>query len=57
VKRNYIIIGLTGMCCDSSHNWSTVMDGYQVFRTDRRGDKGVWVYIYDEAAVMYGAPQ
>lgn len=44
-------------CWNSSHNWSAVMGGYQVFRKDRQGDKGVWIHIWAKAALIHGAPQ
>uniref|UniRef100_A0A8C3FIA9 C-type lectin domain-containing protein n=1 Tax=Chrysemys picta bellii TaxID=8478 RepID=A0A8C3FIA9_CHRPI len=39
-SRNYDVIGITETWWDNSHDWSTVMDGYKLFRKDRQGRKG-----------------
>ncbi|XP_065409830.1 uncharacterized protein LOC135972960 isoform X1 [Chrysemys picta bellii] len=43
---NYDAIGITETWWDNSHDWSTVMDGYKLFRKDRQGRKGVGVALY-----------
>ncbi|CAM5114317.1 unnamed protein product [Natator depressus] len=46
MSRNYDVIGITETWWDSSHDWSTVMDGYKLFRKDRQGRKGGGVALY-----------
>ncbi|XP_065411777.1 uncharacterized protein LOC135973241 [Chrysemys picta bellii] len=43
---NYDVIGITETWWDNSHDWSTVMDGYKLFRKDRQGRKGGGVALY-----------
>ena len=38
--ENYDIVAITETWCDDSHNWSTAMDGYKLFRRDRQGRRG-----------------
>ena len=37
---NYDLVAITETWWDHSHDWSAVMDGYKLFRRDRRGRKG-----------------
>ncbi|CAM4648647.1 unnamed protein product [Lepidochelys kempii] len=46
MSRNYDVIGITETWWDNSHDWSTVMDGYKLFRKDRQGRKGGGVALY-----------
>ncbi|CAM4500218.1 unnamed protein product [Lepidochelys kempii] len=46
MSRNYDVIGITETWWDNSHDWSTVMDGYELFRKDRQGRKGGGVALY-----------
>ncbi|CAM5165610.1 unnamed protein product, partial [Eretmochelys imbricata] len=57
-SRNYDVIGITETWWDNSHDWSTVMDGYKLFRKDRQGrkDGGVALYVreqYDCSELKY----
>ncbi|CAM4574228.1 unnamed protein product [Lepidochelys olivacea] len=46
LSRNYDVTGITETCWDNSHDWSTVMDDYKLFRKDRQGRKGGGVALY-----------
>ncbi|CAM4394956.1 unnamed protein product [Caretta caretta] len=46
MSKNYDVIGITETWWDNSHDWSTVMDGYKLFRKDRQGRKGRGVALY-----------
>ncbi|XP_073188209.1 uncharacterized protein [Lepidochelys kempii] len=46
MSRNYDVIGITETWWDNSYDWSTVMDGYKLFRKDRQGRKGGGVALY-----------
>ncbi|CAM4502766.1 unnamed protein product [Lepidochelys kempii] len=46
MSRNYDMIGITETWWDNSHDWSTVLDGYKLFRKDRQGRKGGGVALY-----------
>ncbi|KAK4805287.1 hypothetical protein QYF61_004852 [Mycteria americana] len=39
-QENYDMVAITEMWWDDSHNWSAAMDGYKLFRRDRRGRRG-----------------
>jgi len=39
-QDGYDLISITETWWDDSHNWSTEMDGYKLFRRDRRGKRG-----------------
>ncbi|CAM4601352.1 unnamed protein product [Lepidochelys olivacea] len=59
MSKNYDVIGITETWWDNSHDWSTVMDGYKLFRKDRQGRKGggVALYVreqYDCSELRYG---
>ncbi|XP_065421532.1 uncharacterized protein LOC101931368 isoform X1 [Chrysemys picta bellii] len=43
---NYDVIGITETWWGNSHDWSTVMDGYKLFRKDKQGRKGGGVALY-----------
>nr|XP_048704947.1 uncharacterized protein LOC125636205 [Caretta caretta] len=45
-SRNYDAIGITETWWGNSHDWSTVMDGYKLFRKERQGRKGGGVALY-----------
>ncbi|KAK4811271.1 hypothetical protein QYF61_023323 [Mycteria americana] len=40
-QENYDMVAITETWWDDSHNWSAAMDGYKLFRRDRRGRRGV----------------
>ncbi|CAM5117140.1 unnamed protein product [Natator depressus] len=46
MSGNYDMIGITETWWDNSHDWSTVMDGYKLFRKDTQGRKGGGVALY-----------
>ena len=45
-QATYELVALTETWGHHSHDWSTVMDGYKLFRRDRRGRKGGGVSLY-----------
>ncbi|KAK4819787.1 hypothetical protein QYF61_011387 [Mycteria americana] len=45
-QENYDTVAITETWWDDSHNWSAVMDGYKLFRRDRRGRRGGGVALY-----------
>lgn len=38
-QADYDLVAIVEPCRDHSHNWSTVMDGYKLFRRNRQGRK------------------
>ncbi|KAK4823680.1 hypothetical protein QYF61_005651 [Mycteria americana] len=45
-QENYDMVAITETWWDNSHNWSVAMDGYKLFRRDRRGRRGGGVALY-----------
>ncbi|RMC21758.1 hypothetical protein DUI87_02627 [Hirundo rustica rustica] len=45
-QRNYDIVAITETWWDDSHSWSTALDGYKLFRRDRKGRRGGGVALY-----------
>jgi len=45
-QDSYYLVAITETWCDDSHEWSAVMDGYKLFRRDRRGKTGNGVALY-----------
>ncbi|KAK4810629.1 hypothetical protein QYF61_007366 [Mycteria americana] len=45
-QENYDMVAITETWWDDSHNWSVAMDGYKLFRRDRRGRRGGGVALY-----------
>ncbi|KAK4811010.1 hypothetical protein QYF61_015714 [Mycteria americana] len=45
-QENYDMVAIMETWWDDSHNWSAVMDGYKLFRRDRRGRRGGGVALY-----------
>ncbi|KAK4810673.1 hypothetical protein QYF61_007473 [Mycteria americana] len=45
-QENYDTVAITKTWWDDSHNWSAAMDGYKLFRRDRRGRRGGGVALY-----------
>ncbi|KAK4829261.1 hypothetical protein QYF61_002653 [Mycteria americana] len=45
-QENYDMVAITETWWDDSHNWSAAMDGYKLFRRDRRGRRGGGVALY-----------
>lgn len=33
--ENYDLIAITGMCWEDSHDWNTLIKGYELFESDR----------------------
>ncbi|KAK4823433.1 hypothetical protein QYF61_002119 [Mycteria americana] len=46
-QENYDIVAITETWWDDSHNWSAAMDGYKLFRRDRRGRRGLGLELND----------
>ncbi|PKU36680.1 adaptin ear-binding coat-associated protein 1 [Limosa lapponica baueri] len=45
-QENYDIVAITETWWDDLHNWSTAINGYQLFRRDRQGRRGGGVALY-----------
>ncbi|KAK4810944.1 hypothetical protein QYF61_013352 [Mycteria americana] len=45
-QENYDMVAITETWWDDSHNWSAAMNGYKLFRRDRRGRRGGGVALY-----------
>ncbi|KAK4829760.1 hypothetical protein QYF61_006484 [Mycteria americana] len=45
-QENYNTVAIMETWWDDSHNWSAAMDGYKLFRRDRRGRRGGGVALY-----------
>ncbi|KAK4815696.1 hypothetical protein QYF61_006679 [Mycteria americana] len=45
-QENYDMVAITETWWDDVHNWSAAMDGYKLFRRDRRGRRGGGVALY-----------
>ncbi|KAK4823963.1 hypothetical protein QYF61_008349 [Mycteria americana] len=45
-QENYDMVAITETWWDDSHNWSAAMDGYKLFRRNRRGRRGGGVALY-----------
>ncbi|KAK4810957.1 hypothetical protein QYF61_013365 [Mycteria americana] len=45
-QENYDMVAITETWWDDSHNWSAAMNGYKIFRRDRRGRRGGGVALY-----------
>ncbi|KAK4813839.1 hypothetical protein QYF61_001937 [Mycteria americana] len=45
-QENYDMVAITETRWDDSHNWSAAMDGYKLFRRDRRGRRAGGVALY-----------
>ncbi|KAK4831611.1 hypothetical protein QYF61_018371 [Mycteria americana] len=45
-QENYDMVAIMETWWDDSHNWSAAMDGYKLFRRDRRGRRGGGVAVY-----------
>ncbi|XP_040404947.1 uncharacterized protein LOC121065888 isoform X2 [Cygnus olor] len=43
---NYDVVAITETWWDDSHDWSVAIDGYKLFRRDRRGRRGGEVALY-----------
>ena len=44
--ESYDQIALTETWCDESHDWRVAIDGYRLFRRDRRGKRGGDIALY-----------
>ncbi|KAK4817214.1 hypothetical protein QYF61_003738 [Mycteria americana] len=45
-QENYDMVAIMETWWDDSHNWNAAMDGYKLFRRDRRGRRGGGVALY-----------
>ena len=45
-QDSYDLVAIIGTWWDDSHDWSAAMDGYKLFRRDRRGKRGGGVALY-----------
>ncbi|TRZ20739.1 hypothetical protein HGM15179_006364 [Zosterops borbonicus] len=45
-QQSYDVVTITEMWWDDSHTWSTALDGYRLFRRDRKGRKAEGVALY-----------
>ncbi|KAK4832451.1 hypothetical protein QYF61_023175 [Mycteria americana] len=45
-QENYDMVAIRETWWDDLHNWSAAMDGYKLFRRDRRGRRGGGVALY-----------
>ncbi|TRZ14264.1 hypothetical protein HGM15179_012846 [Zosterops borbonicus] len=45
-QQSYDVVNITEMWWDDSHSWSTMLDGYKLFRRDRKGRRGGGVALY-----------
>ncbi|RMC18042.1 hypothetical protein DUI87_04920 [Hirundo rustica rustica] len=45
-QHSYDVVAITETWWDESHSWSTALDGYKLFRRDRRGRRGGGVALY-----------
>ena len=46
LEGNYDVAAITETWWDDSHDWSVAVDGYKLFRRDRRGRRGGGVALY-----------
>ncbi|RMC21625.1 hypothetical protein DUI87_02492 [Hirundo rustica rustica] len=44
--QSYDVVAITETWWDDSHSWSTALNGYKLFRTDRKGRRGGGVVLY-----------
>ncbi|KAF4805399.1 hypothetical protein TURU_001090 [Turdus rufiventris] len=45
-QQSYDIVAIVETWWDDSHNWSTALDGYELFRRDRKGRRGGGMALY-----------
>ena len=45
-SESYDVIGITETWWENLHDWKTTMDGYKLFRKDRKGRRGGAVALY-----------
>ncbi|TRZ08141.1 hypothetical protein HGM15179_018968 [Zosterops borbonicus] len=45
-QQSYDVVAITETWWDDSHSWSTALDGYKLFRRDRKGRRGGGVALY-----------
>ncbi|RMC12189.1 hypothetical protein DUI87_11325 [Hirundo rustica rustica] len=45
-QQSYDVVAITETWWDVSHNWSNALDGYKLFRRDRKGRRGRGVALY-----------
>ncbi|RMC15950.1 hypothetical protein DUI87_08157 [Hirundo rustica rustica] len=48
--QSYDVVAITEMWLDESHHWSTALNGYELFRRDRKGRRGGGVALYIKKA-------
>ncbi|RMC06534.1 hypothetical protein DUI87_15971 [Hirundo rustica rustica] len=49
-QQSYDVVAITETWWDESHSWSTALDGYKLFRRDRKGRRGGGVALYIKKA-------
>ncbi|TRZ14270.1 hypothetical protein HGM15179_012835 [Zosterops borbonicus] len=49
-QQSYDVVASTEMWWDDSHSWSTALDGYKLFRRDRKGRRGGGLALYIKKA-------
>ncbi|RMC09822.1 hypothetical protein DUI87_13609 [Hirundo rustica rustica] len=49
-QQRYDVVAITETWWDDSHSWSTALDGYRLFRRDRKGKRGGGVALYIKKA-------
>ncbi|KAF4803558.1 hypothetical protein TURU_015076 [Turdus rufiventris] len=45
-QQSYDVVAIAETWWDDSHSWSTALDGYKLFRRDRKGRRGGGVALY-----------
>ncbi|TRZ07713.1 hypothetical protein HGM15179_019397 [Zosterops borbonicus] len=45
-QQSYDVVAITETWWDDSHSWSTALDGYKLFRRDRKGRRGRGMALY-----------
>ncbi|PKU33270.1 mitochondrial fission process protein 1 [Limosa lapponica baueri] len=45
-QESYDVVAIMEMWWDDSHDWSAALDGYKLFRRDRRGRRGGEAALY-----------
>ncbi|RMC20151.1 hypothetical protein DUI87_00997 [Hirundo rustica rustica] len=49
-QQSYDVVAMTETWWDDSHSWSSALDGYKLFRRDRKGRRGGGVALYIKKA-------
>jgi len=51
--ESYDLIALTETWWDESHDWSVAINGYRLFRRDRRGKRGGGIFFYIKKSMQF----